>query len=194
MHAAVVLVESDEDAASGRRCRVLGKAGRDLGGSTIDQWLFEETLRQNRRQDSEEAVRRISNALLVECERIKESLSFAEQADLSVLNPDTGAALTATFTRGQFEEILDRRGCLAEINRTVRSALNAARERGYDEDSIQSVLMVGGSSQIPAVQRALRFGPQAGRDWTPAARLDPPAPASCRQRSGRACGPAGPHP
>lgn len=162
MHAAVVLVESDEDAASGRRCRVLGKAGRDLGGSTIDQWLFEETLRQNRRQDSEEAVRRISNALLVECERIKESLSFAEQADLSVLNPDTGAALTATFTRGQFEEILDKRGCLAEINRTVRSALNAARERGYDEDSIQSVLMVGGSSQIPAVQRALRqiFGPE----------------------------------
>jgi molecular chaperone DnaK len=38
----------------------------------------------------------------------------------------------------------------------VRAALNGARERGYDEDSIQAALMVGGSSQIPAVQRTLR--------------------------------------
>ncbi|HNT54295.1 MAG TPA: Hsp70 family protein [Anaerolineaceae bacterium] len=162
MHAAVVLVEDDAAALSGRRCRVLGKAGRDLGGSTIDQWLFEATLRQNHRQDSEEAIRRISNALLVECERVKEALSFNEQADLSVMDPDSGAVLAATFTRAQFEDLLDQRGCLADINRTVRTALNTARERGYDEDSIQSVLLVGGSSQIPAVQRALRqiFGPE----------------------------------
>lgn len=156
MHAAVVLIESEENAAGGRRCRVLGKAGRDIGGTTIDQWLFQDALRQNFRSDSDEDVRRISTALLVECERIKEKLSFDEQADLSVVNPETGAVLAAEFTRARFEEILDQHDLFVEINQTLRSAINAATERGYNENSIQAALMVGGSSQIPSVQRTLR--------------------------------------
>lgn len=156
MHAAVVLIESDDMAGSGRRCRVLGKAGRDIGGTTIDQWIFQDVLRQNYRVDSDEDVRRVSTALLVECERVKEALSFADQADLSVVNPETGAVLAADFTRSGFEELLDRHDLFTDINQTVRSAVNAATERGYDESTIQAVLMVGGSSQIPAVQRALR--------------------------------------
>ena len=45
---------------------LLGKAGADLGGTTLDQWIFQEALRQNRRSDADEEVRQISNALLVE--------------------------------------------------------------------------------------------------------------------------------
>lgn len=156
LHAAVVLIESEENVASGRRCRVLGKAGRDIGGSSIDQWLFQEVLRQNHRYDSDADIRRISTALLVECERVKEQLSFADNADLSVVNPDTGAVLAADFSRTSFEDLLDRHDLYTEINQTVRSAINGAIERGYDESKIQSVLMVGGSSQIPSVQRTLR--------------------------------------
>lgn len=156
LHAAVVLIETEENSTGGRRCRVLGKAGRDIGGTTIDQWIFEDVLRQNHRLDSDDDVRRISTALLVECERVKEQLSFVEQSDLSMVNPDTGMALAAEFTRASFEELLDQHELYTEINQTVRAALNAAIERGYDENTIQSVLMVGGSSQIPSVQRTLR--------------------------------------
>lgn len=156
LHAAVVLVETAENSAVGRRCRVLGKAGRDIGGATIDQWLFQEVLRQNHRLDSDDDVRRISAALLVECERVKEQLSFVDQVDLSVVNPDTGMVLAAEFDRPGFEELLDEHDLFTEINLTVRTALNGAIERGYDENMIQSVLMVGGSSQIPSVQRTLR--------------------------------------
>ena len=60
MHAAVVLVEPQEQENNGRRCRVLGKAGADLGGTTIDQWLFQEVLRRNRRSDTDEDVRLVS--------------------------------------------------------------------------------------------------------------------------------------
>jgi molecular chaperone DnaK len=156
LHAAVVLIETEEGATSGRRCRVLGKAGRDIGGTTIDQWLFQDVLRQNHRDDSDENVRRISTALLVECERVKESLSTGEESDLSVVDPETGIVLAAEYTRDNFEDLLDHHELYTEINQTVRMALNAATERGYDENSIQSVLMVGGSSQIPSVQRTLR--------------------------------------
>jgi molecular chaperone DnaK (HSP70) len=152
----MVLIEDAEQGHSGRRCRVLGKAGAELGGATIDQWLFQEVLRQNKRSDADDEVRQVSKALLVECERAKERLSSFERTDISVINPHTGAALAADFTRVQFEDLLDRHEVFRQLDQTVRRALNAARERGYHEDSIQAVLMVGGSSQIPAVQRTLQ--------------------------------------
>ncbi len=123
---------------------------------TIDQWLFEEVLRQNERTDDDADVRQVSNALLAECERAKERLSFHERADVSVVHPHTGAVLSAEFTRGRFEDLLDEHQAFTTIDRTIRRALNDARERGYAEDHIQAALLVGGSSQIPSVQRTLR--------------------------------------
>lgn len=156
LNAAVVLIEAEDGSTSGRRCRVLGKAGRDIGGTTIDQWLFQEVLRQNHRLDSDDEVRRVSTALLVECERVKEQLSFYDSADISVVNPETGMVLAAEITRTKLEELLDEHELYTEINQTVRAAIHSATERGYDEETILSVLMVGGSSQIPSVQRTLR--------------------------------------
>jgi molecular chaperone DnaK len=156
IHAAVVLIEAEERSVSGRRCRVLGKAGREIGGTSIDQWLYQEVVRINNRSDFDEDIRLISNSLLVECERLKEALSFEERATLNIPNPQTGAVLSAEFSRNAFEELLDQHDLYTDIDRTVRAALNDSRERGYSEDDIQSVLMVGGSSQIPSVQRTLR--------------------------------------
>lgn len=156
LHAAVILMESEEVALSGKRCRVLGKAGKTLGGSRLDQWLFAEILQRNGRCDSDEDVRQVSTALLVECERLKMQLSFQDSAAITPIPLAGGGALQATFTRSEFEELLDAHDLFAEINQTVRSAINHARERGYSEEDIQAVLMVGGSSQIPSVQRTLR--------------------------------------
>lgn len=40
----------DETTEGGpRRCRVLGKAGADLGGASVDQWLYEDVVRRNGR-------------------------------------------------------------------------------------------------------------------------------------------------
>jgi molecular chaperone DnaK (HSP70) len=93
---------------------------------------------------------------LVECERAKERLSSQASADITVADPDTGAVLGADLTRDEFEKLLKENEVLARINRTLRNALNAARERGYDEDAIHTALLVGGSSQIPCVRSALQ--------------------------------------
>ena len=165
MHAAVVIIEEDHTAGSGRRCRVLGKAGKDIGGASLDQWLFQEVLRRTGRSDVDEDIRRVSNSLLVECERVKEALSFAESADLMVMDPDSGRLFAADFTRSQFEQILDEHNLYTDIDHILRSALNAARDRGYAEEAIRDVLLVGGSSQIPSVQRVMRqiFGKERVR-------------------------------
>jgi molecular chaperone DnaK (HSP70) len=153
---AVVLIEEEQGAPPRRRCRVLGKAGADLGGSTIDGWLFQEVLRQNNRDDADDEIRQLSRALLIECEQAKERLSERDRADVSVVNPATGAALAAEFTQRQFEDLLDRHELFVEINQTIRRALKAAGERGYPEDHIVSALMVGGSSLIPSAQKTLQ--------------------------------------
>ncbi|HVX44189.1 MAG TPA: Hsp70 family protein [Mycobacteriales bacterium] len=166
VQAAVVLVQ-DEGAGSGRACRVLGKAGDELGGSTIDQWIFEELLDRTGRREGDEDVRRISRALLVECERAKEELSFPgrELAQISAMDPTTGAVLGVDLVRSgpepagdrvvSFEDLLDRRELFHRIDRVVRRALRQAADRGYDEDDVAAVLMVGGSSLIPSVRRTV---------------------------------------
>jgi molecular chaperone DnaK (HSP70) len=60
------------------------------------------------------------------------------------------------MTRDNFEDILDLHDLFASMDTVIRRAMNAARERGYSEESIKSVLMVGGSSMIPSVQRTVQ--------------------------------------
>jgi len=152
---AVVLIDED-DASSSRRCRILGKAGLDLGGTTIDQWLFQDVLRQTGHSDADDEIRAVSQAILVECEQAKIQLSHGDRADIAIFNPNTGAILNAEFSRGQFEDLLDENEALTLLDKALRRALNDARERGFTEDHIKAVLMVGGSSQIPIIQSTVK--------------------------------------
>lgn len=167
LQAAVVRVlGAEERSGGGRPCRVLGKAGDAVGGSTIDQWIFSEVLARHRHDDSDDDVRQISRSLLVECERAKEALTDRERATVSVMNPRTGAVLGLDLVRSgpgssdgrvvSFEELLDRHELFSRIDRVVRRALHAAAGRGYNADAVDAVLMVGGSSLIPSVQRTLQ--------------------------------------
>ncbi|MSU21323.1 MAG: Hsp70 family protein [Pedosphaera sp.] len=153
---AVALIEDEQRLESGRRCRILGKAGKELGGSSLDAWLMQEVLRQNDRHDSDDEVRRVSAELLGGCRMAKERLSFDERAEVKVAIPGTGTTLSAEFTRSQFDDLLDQHGTFSQIDQTIRRALNAARDRGYGEEHIRSVLMVGGSSMIPSVQKTVQ--------------------------------------
>jgi len=165
LNTSVVFMEAEEKAITGKRCRVLGKSGKSIGGSSIDQWVFTEILRRAKRSDADDDIRAISNTLLVEAERVKQCLSFDERVSLHCELPNGEAAIQTDFSRQQFEDILDAHHLYEDIGQAIRAALNSARERGYDENSIQAVLMVGGSSQIPSVQRVVRqyFGKE--RVW-----------------------------
>ncbi len=150
----VILID-DPTKTTGLRCRVLGKAGAEIGGVSIDQWLFQDALRQAGRSDSDDEVRAASRALLAACERAKEQLSFRDQAEIETPLID-GTVLQAKFSRAHLEGLLDRHEGFRQIEKTVRRALLAAHERGYAEDQIKDVFLVGGSSMIPAVQRTVQ--------------------------------------
>jgi molecular chaperone DnaK len=156
MHASVILIEAEDHAATGRRCRVLGKAGRDVGGASIDQWLFQHVLKSNNRKDHELAIRENSTAILFACQQIKEQLSLDETALFDFTSPSGDIHLTTEYTRSSFEDLLDQHEFFTTLQQMVRQALNDAAERGYREENVQAALLVGGSSQIPSVQRTVR--------------------------------------
>jgi molecular chaperone DnaK (HSP70) len=107
-------------------------------------------------------VRRLSAELLVRCEAAKEALSSARSAEISAQDPQTGRVLDAELTRDALEELLDEHGLYTDIEQVIGSALGKAREKGFDEDAVKQVLLVGGSSLIPSVRTYL--GRRFGRD------------------------------
>lgn len=152
----VAIVKQDPNETGNSRCRVLGKAGIELGGSSIDEWLFQDIIAQNGYTDKSPEVHQISRMLLAEAEALKERLSFQEKSSLTVMNPMTGSVISCDYTRGQLESLLENKDAYALIDRTLRRAMSDARERGFDAENIKTVLMVGGCSQIPSVQSTLK--------------------------------------
>ncbi|HIG31178.1 MAG TPA: Hsp70 family protein [Verrucomicrobiales bacterium] len=166
---AVVMIEEEDGLTSGRRCRILGKAGHDLGGLSVDTWLMKEVLRQNQLSEMDDSLRAISTELLLKCRNAKERLSTEKQALISLSHPENNRVLEYELTRENFEELLDQQEFYSQVDQTIRRSLNAARERGYSEDDVHSVLMVGGSSLIPSVQKTVQriFGRDRVRQERP---------------------------
>ncbi len=156
MNAAMVIVEGESISKNRPLCRALGKAGKNIGGARIDQWLYQEILSRYKLSEDLSVVRQNSHRILSACERVKQTLSQDELASTGDIQIDNNLTLNMTITRGEFEKILERNFLFDEISQLCRHVLNQAYERGYTQDQIHSVIMIGGSSLIPAVQQHLR--------------------------------------
>ncbi len=147
----VVRVEPDPTRL---HCRVLGKAGAQVGGTAIDAWIVRHVLAATGR--SEAQVRGMTNMLLCEAERVKKALSSRDSEDFLVTDPSTGAALTCTLTRTTLEDLLEDDGLFAKLNSILELAESQAAEHGYRRADLRACLMIGGSSFIPSVRRLVR--------------------------------------
>ena len=86
-----------------------------------------------------------------EAEKVKKELSAATQADINlpfIANGPGGAVhLQTTLTRAKFEELT-----ADLIERTALPVRNALQDAGLAANDLDQVLLVGGSTRIPAVQ------------------------------------------
>ncbi len=156
----VSIVRMERNPTGASRCSVLGKGGAEVGGTTIDNWMFRDLLTSNGRQPEE--VRHISALLLMEIERAKEALTNSERAQIVVADPETGEVIAGEYSRSSFEDLLEANGLFEVIQAALNRAMAGAREKGFGQDHIEAVILVGGSSLIPSVRRAVRqvFGPR----------------------------------
>ena len=141
-----------------------------LGGDDFDQviidWLAEE-FKADENMDLREdpmALQRLKEA----AEKAKVELSSSTQSEINlpyVTATSTGPKhLVRTLTRAQFEKLAD-----SLIQATVVPCKNALKDSGYSASDIDEVILVGGSTRIPAIQNIVKefFGKEPSKGVNP---------------------------
>lgn len=124
--------------------RVLSKAGQNLGGSDIDNWLvdyFAETQGLTRSP--------LTTRL---AERLKIQLSEKPSATEVYFNDETFESYELKLDRQMFETILKEHQFFEMLDDMMGQLLQQGRRAGIDVSDIDAVLLVGGTVKIPAVQ------------------------------------------
>ena len=141
-----------------------------LGGDDFDQviidWLADEFKKDegaDLRQDPM-AMQRLKEA--AEKAKIELSSSSSTEINLPYIMPVAGVPkhLVKTLTRAQFEQLSDRL-----INACLAPCENALRAAGYSKSDIDEVILVGGSTRIPAIQQLVKnfFGKEPSKGVNP---------------------------
>ena len=124
-----------------------------LGGQDVDtrivEWAMEEFKRKTKldiRSNSKAMAR-----LRLVAERVKKTLSTANQATLEVDSLAEGHDLVLTITRAKFESLCEDlfRKCMGPVEQVLKDAK-------LGKGDVNDVVLVGGSSRIPRVQALLK--------------------------------------
>ncbi|MDQ7030898.1 MAG: molecular chaperone DnaK [Ardenticatenia bacterium] len=150
---------------------VLATAGdTHLGGNDFDQRIVDwavEAFRQQEGVDLHEdslAMQRLREA----AERAKVELSSVLQTDINLpfITADASGPkhLELTLTRAHLEAMVDDL-----IARTLEPVRQALKDAGLAPDEVDTVILVGGQTRMPAVQRAVAafFGQEPHRSLNP---------------------------
>ncbi|NET72592.1 MAG: Hsp70 family protein, partial [Sphaerospermopsis sp. SIO1G2] len=127
-----------------KTARVLAKAGQNLGGTDIDNWIVDYFVKNQGL-----TVNSITTRL---AERIKIQLSSQQQASEVYFNDETFESYELDLNRSTLENILKDNGFFDKLHEAMMSLLQQARRQGIELDDINQVLLVGGSVKLPAVQ------------------------------------------
>ena len=127
-----------------KTARVLAKAGQSLGGTDIDNWLTDYFAKNQGL-----AISPLTTRL---AEKVKIQLSTQNQASEVYFNDETFESYELELNRDSFENILQENSFFAMLDESMAQLLQQARRQGIEVADINAVLLVGGTSQIPAVQ------------------------------------------
>ncbi|PPS45919.1 molecular chaperone DnaK [Chroococcidiopsis sp. TS-821] len=128
-----------------------------LGGDDFDKKIVDYLAEEFRRSEGidlrkdRQALQRLTEA----AEKAKIELSSVTQAEINLpfitATQDGPKHLDMTLTRAKFEEL-----CSDLIDRCRVPVENALRDAKIDKNSINEVVLVGGSTRIPAVQELVK--------------------------------------
>ncbi|MEM6282386.1 MAG: Hsp70 family protein [Chloroflexota bacterium] len=132
--------------------KVVAKAGRIIGGSDIDQWLLTWVLKET--SLTPKALGKDYATLLTLCEKAKIELSIAEETTIDF--EAEGNTQSVRLTREQLETIMEENGFFTQLRHVIDKVMHVSRQRGIFKEDVHDVLMVGGTSLMPSVQRTLK--------------------------------------
>jgi molecular chaperone DnaK (HSP70) len=135
-------------AQKGKLARVLGKVGANLGGTDIDDWVVDYFAKSQGISTSSLTTRL--------AERLKIKLSQEIKATEVYFNDQTLDSYELELERSQFNTILQEHNFFGQLDELMSQVLQQGRRNGVEVGDIATVLLVGGSAQIPAVQTWIR--------------------------------------
>ncbi|KAJ2119448.1 Hsp70 chaperone [Coemansia sp. RSA 720] len=123
-----------------------------LGGEDFDNRLVNHFTNEFKRKFKKDmtgnarALRRLRTA----CERAKRSLSSSAQASIEIDSLFEGNDFYTSITRARFEEL-----CADLFRSTLEPVDKVLRDSKVDKHQISDIVMVGGSTRIPKVQKLI---------------------------------------
>merc|ERR1711953_587955 len=124
-----------------------------LGGEDFDNRLVNHFIQEFKRKHkkdisgSKRAVRRLRTA----CERAKRTLSSSTQAAIEIDSLFEGVDFYTSITRARFEEL-----CSDLFKGTLDPVEKSLRDARIDKNGIHEIVLVGGSTRIPKIQKLLQ--------------------------------------
>ena len=140
----------DKGGLGGIRAEVLAKSDAYVGGEDIDIWIVEDYLRQIGSSRAEVGLVGWQNLLEI-AEKLKIQLSQVNEAKESWLDDENFMSYDLQLNRDKLEEILESRQLLEQLRESLDEVLSIAMGKGIGKADIEQVLLVGGTSLIPAV-------------------------------------------
>ncbi|WP_414755706.1 Hsp70 family protein [Anabaena sp. CCY 9910] len=135
---------AEESKQKTKTARVLAKAGQNLGGTDIDNWLVDYFAKTQGL-----AVSPLTTRL---AERVKIQLSTQNQASEVYFDDENFESYELELNRDTLESILKEHGFFEQLDDAMTNLLQQARRQGIELADINAVLLVGGTVQLPAVQ------------------------------------------
>ncbi|KAJ8036727.1 Heat shock cognate 71 kDa protein [Holothuria leucospilota] len=122
--------------------------GEDFDNKMVDHFM-EEFKRKHKKDISKNkrAVRRLRTA----CERAKRTLSSSAQASIEIDSLFEGIDFYTSLTRARFEEL-----CSNKFRETLNPVDKALNDAKFGKGDIHDVVLVGGSTRIPKIQKLLK--------------------------------------
>ena len=124
-----------------------------LGGEDFDNRMVNHFVQEFSRKHKKDlssnprALRRLRTA----CERAKRTLSSSTQASIEIDSLYEGIDFYTSITRARFEEL-----CADLFRGTLEPVEKALRDAKMDKAKINEIVLVGGSTRIPKIQKLLQ--------------------------------------
>jgi len=124
-----------------------------LGGEDFDNRMVNHFMTEFKRKHKKDigankrAVRRLRTA----CERAKRTLSASAQANIEIDSLFEGIDFYTSITRARFEEL-----CADLFRGTMDPVEKSLRDAKMDKADIHEIVLVGGSTRIPKIQKLLQ--------------------------------------
>ncbi|PYZ99371.1 heat shock cognate 70 kDa protein [Penaeus vannamei] len=124
-----------------------------LGGEDFDNRMVNHFIQEFKRKykkdpsENKRSLRRLRTA----CERAKRTLSSSTQASVEIDSLFEGIDFYTSITRARFEEL-----CADLFRGTLEPVEKSLRDAKMDKAQIHDIVLVGGSTRIPKIQKLLQ--------------------------------------